>query len=110
MAGIALGPLWLQAPFANRPMERIAELSYAVYLIHLPVAVWVGLVWLDLPRDGTPLTVLAWFGAVFTVSFAYAAVSRRLVERPALRWSRRYAPPGGAPIATPLGARPAGPP
>jgi peptidoglycan/LPS O-acetylase OafA/YrhL len=95
MASIVLAPVWLQRPFDNAPVRRLAELSYGVYLIHLVIAWYVCLVWLDLPRDGTPVSALAWFGVVIPASIAYAYLSRRLVEIPARRWilsrSRREA-------------------
>lgn len=86
MASIILSPLWLQRLFANRPAARIAELSYGIYLIHLVVAWYVGLVWLDLPRDGSLKAALLWFGVVLPISIAYAWGSRRFVELPVKRW------------------------
>jgi len=53
MAAIVLGPTWAQAPFANRPTRRVAELSYSTYLIHLVVAAYVGISLLALPTDGS---------------------------------------------------------
>jgi peptidoglycan/LPS O-acetylase OafA/YrhL len=91
MASIVLAPVWLQRPFDNAPVRRLAELSYGVYLIHLVIAWYVGLVWLDLPRDGSVRAALLWFGVVIPTSIAYAYLSRRFVELPAKRWilSRR---------------------
>jgi len=86
MASIILAPLWLQRPFANRPAGTLAGLSYGIYLIHLVVAWYVGLVWLNLPRDGTLKAALLWFGVVLPISVAYAYLSRRLVELPVKRW------------------------
>jgi peptidoglycan/LPS O-acetylase OafA/YrhL len=94
MASIVLAPLWLQRPFNNAPARRLAELSYGLYLIHLVVAWYVGLVWLDLPRDGSVRAALLWFGIVLSVSIAYAFLSRRFVEQPGRTWllSLRSAP------------------
>ena len=89
MAGIALGPLWMQRPFANRLTSRLAELSYATYLIHVPIAIYVGVMLLDLPGAGSLGDVAVWFAVVIPLSLAYAALSVRLVERPARRWARR---------------------
>jgi acetyltransferase len=86
MASIALAPLWLQRPFDNAPARKLAELSYGIYLIHLVVCWYVGLVWLDLPRDGSVRAALLWFGLVLPISVAYAFLSRRYLERPARRW------------------------
>jgi peptidoglycan/LPS O-acetylase OafA/YrhL len=86
MGSIALAPLWLQRPFDNALARRLAELSYGIYLIHLVVCWYVCLVWLDLPRDGSPRAALLWFGVVIPASIAYAYLSRRFVELPAKRW------------------------
>lgn len=95
MASVILAPLWLQRPFANRPAAKLAEFSYGIYLIHLVVAWYVGLVWLDLPRDGSLKAALLWFGTVLPISIAYAWASRRFVELPVKHWvlsSRRGRP------------------
>ena len=89
MAGIVLAPVWLQAPFTNRPVQVGAELSYAVYLIHFPVALYVAGIWLGIDGDGSLGAFAALSAAVLIPSFAYAYLSNRLVERPATRWARR---------------------
>ena len=108
MASIALAPLWLQRPFDNPPARRLAELSYGLYLIHLVVAWYVGLVWLELPRDGSARAALLWFGIVLSISIAYAFLSRRLVEQPARRWllslRGRSRSDDGAAVRVPLAA------
>lgn len=86
MASVILAPLWMQRAFANRPAAKLAELSYGIYLIHLVAAWYIGLVWLDLPRDGSPKAALLWFGTVLPISIAYSWVSRRFVEVPVKRW------------------------
>jgi peptidoglycan/LPS O-acetylase OafA/YrhL len=90
LAAIILGPAWLQRPFDNRPTRRLSELSYAVYLIHIPIAIWVGGELLDLSTAGTIRAIAAWFAVVIPLSLAYAALSRRFVEEPARRWARRH--------------------
>ena len=102
MASIVLAPAWLQRPFDNAPARRLAEVSFGIYLIHLVIAWYVCLVWLDLPRDGTALAALLWFGIVIPTSIAYAYLSRRFVELPAKRWilsrgDRERAVPAPAP-------------
>jgi peptidoglycan/LPS O-acetylase OafA/YrhL len=102
MASAILAPLWLQRPFTNRPAAKLAEFSYGIYLIHLVVAWYVGLIWLDLPRDGSVKSALLWFGTVLPISVAYAWASRRFVELPVKNWvlsSRRGRPRVGAPKA-----------
>jgi peptidoglycan/LPS O-acetylase OafA/YrhL len=97
MASIVLAPIWLQRPFANPLASRLAELSYGIYLV---IAWYVGLVWLDLPRDGSLRAALLWFGIVIPTSIAYAYLSRRFVEVPGRRWIltlREPEPPASAP-------------
>jgi peptidoglycan/LPS O-acetylase OafA/YrhL len=88
MSGIALGPRWLQRPFANRLTGRLAELSYPVYLVHVPFAIYIGLVLLELPQ-GSWADFALWCAAVLPVCVLYAAFSLRFVERPARLWARR---------------------
>jgi peptidoglycan/LPS O-acetylase OafA/YrhL len=112
MAAIVVGPLWAQAPFVNRPTRRLAELSYPVYLIHLVVAIYVGIQLLDLPRDGNLSGIALWFAVVIPISLLYATVIERWVERPARAWARRAS--GRAPseaataAASPGSAQPTG--
>ncbi len=89
MALIALGPVWLQRPFANRPVRWLSELSYGVYLIHFPCGIFIGLVILDLPVNGTAGNFVLWSAIIGPLSLTYAFLSLRLVERPARRWLRR---------------------
>ncbi len=101
MAAIALGPYWLQRPFVGRAARRLATLSYSLYLIHFAVAVYVGLVLLGLPTDGSPSTVALWFAVVLPLSLGYAYLSTRFVEQPARRWGQRLierAPPRWTPV------------
>jgi peptidoglycan/LPS O-acetylase OafA/YrhL len=86
MASIVLAPFWLQRPFDNSPTRWLAEQSYGIYLIHLVICWYVGIVWLDLPRDGTLRAALLWFAVVIPTSIGYAYLSRRFVEVPARRW------------------------
>jgi peptidoglycan/LPS O-acetylase OafA/YrhL len=110
MASIALGPLWMQRPFANNPLRRIAELSYGIYLIHFVVAIYVGALLLGLPTDGSADSVVLWSAVVLPVSVAYAYLSFRLVERPARRWARQFSQPRASPArelaSAEAGARP----
>ena len=89
MAAIALGPLWLRQPFANRPIRRLADLSYGIYLIHLVVIVYVGVLLLGLPQTGSLGDLALWSAVVIPVSIGYAYLSRRFVELPARDWARR---------------------
>ena len=79
---VMIGPLWLQRPFANRLVGRLAGLSYGVYLIHFVLIVYLGYL-LDLPRNGTLADVLLWTVLVLPPSLVWASLSQRFVEIPA---------------------------
>jgi peptidoglycan/LPS O-acetylase OafA/YrhL len=93
MAAIALGPLWIRAPFESRGTRVLADSSYGVYLIHVVVAVYLGAAVLSLPSDGSPTTIALWFAAVVPISLLYAYVVRRFAEQPVRSWvaSRAHA-------------------
>jgi peptidoglycan/LPS O-acetylase OafA/YrhL len=79
-----------QMPFALPAARQLGDISYGMYLIHLPILMlissWVGDTgiggWLDryvlLLAVGMPLVVL------------YAYASARWFEQPIRRWARRY--------------------
>jgi peptidoglycan/LPS O-acetylase OafA/YrhL len=74
------------SPWLTNPILRyVGSRSYALYLWHLPFNTWFR----ELNAGWHVL-------AVFTVSFAAAELSYRLVEGPVQRWHRRQA--GTAPI------------
>ena len=101
MASIILAPVRLQRPFDNAPARELARLSYGIYLIHLIAAWYVGLIWLDLPRDGSLGAALLWFGTILPISIAYAWASRRFVELPAKRWVTSARRDPSRPVAGP---------
>jgi peptidoglycan/LPS O-acetylase OafA/YrhL len=70
-----------RALFANRPAIHLGDLSYSLYLWHLPVALWVA-AWVP-PAAGE----LSYAAAATAAAVAASALSFRLVERPVL--SRR---------------------
>jgi peptidoglycan/LPS O-acetylase OafA/YrhL len=85
---VVCGPLWLRRPFANPITDRLAELSYGVYLFH-----WLLVMYLyqlaDLPTGGTFLDFVIWVAAIVPASLVLAALSRRFVELPIAAWVRR---------------------
>jgi peptidoglycan/LPS O-acetylase OafA/YrhL len=89
MAAIALGPAWLLWPFVNRPVRRLGELSFGLYLMHVPIGLYAAAA-LGLPSDGGLGTVALWVAVVFPASLVYPYASLRLVERPARRWGRGF--------------------
>jgi acetyltransferase len=82
---VILGPIWMQRPFVNRITSRLAELSYGVYLIHIPLVIYAASV-LGLPRDGSLWALAVWIAVIVPPSLLFAALSRRYVERPILEW------------------------
>jgi peptidoglycan/LPS O-acetylase OafA/YrhL len=89
LLGIVLGPLWLQRPFANRAVSWIADHSYGIYLIHLPIAFYAIQI-LSLPQSGGIGSLARWCAVVLPVATAYAWCSRRAVGIPALRAAERW--------------------
>jgi peptidoglycan/LPS O-acetylase OafA/YrhL len=85
---VILGPLWMQRPFVNRVTGRLAELSYGIYLIHIPLVIYAASL-LDLPRDGSLGALAIWVAVIVPPSLLFAALSRRYVEQPILRSVKR---------------------
>lgn len=85
---VILGPLWMQRPFVNRVTNRLAELSYGVYLIHIPLVIYAASL-LDLPRDGSLGALAIWVAVIVPPSLVFAALSRRYIEQPVLRSVKR---------------------
>ena len=76
----------------NRFMRYLGDISYGVFLYHLVVLEWV-VIALDLPLlTGDLVLVLP---LVLAGSVLLAAVSRRLLEEPVLRWAHRIRPRRG---------------
>lgn len=81
---VVMGPLWLRRPFASRPAKVVADHSYGLYLIHLPVAFYAAQL-LELPESGTVGDLLLWSIVVLPVAGAYAWLSRRYIGQPSIR-------------------------
>jgi peptidoglycan/LPS O-acetylase OafA/YrhL len=81
---LLLGPLWLATPvLESSALVSVGRISYAVYLVHVPIMVWLrpaGLGW-DYPAE----TVL-----VASLTFGAAALSYYAVECPFLRLKHRF--------------------
>lgn len=88
VVAISLAPRRAQWPLTNRPLVAFGEISYSVYLWHLPI-IFFGFYTLDIGRHSGNL----WLWGVFVLSTATAvgAVSYFLVELPARRLGRRLA-------------------
>lgn len=89
LVGLAASPASVRRPFENRVLRWTGDISYAIYLIHFAV-IWLALRELELPNDGSPPALFAWCAIVFPISFLYAYLSARIVERPVRRWAHRF--------------------
>lgn len=87
--GIILGPLWIQRPFANRAVTRIAELSFGIYLIHLPIAVFAAQLF-TISQTGGILLFGLWCAVVLPPATLYAWCSRKWVGQPSIRAVERW--------------------
>lgn len=80
----------LNPVLTSRPMAYIAEISYALYVIHgALVATWLG--------TGDTLEKYAKRPLLLAATFALAHLSTRYFERPFVKWARKVAPPQSAP-------------
>jgi peptidoglycan/LPS O-acetylase OafA/YrhL len=86
---LCLIPQRLQRPISSAPLRWTADISYGIYLIHFAV-IWFALRQLNLPHTGTLWAVLVWCAVVYPVSFAYAYLSARFLERPVRRWAHQF--------------------
>lgn len=78
-----------QAPFANRPIRWLADISYGIYLIHYPLlAALVATV--SLPDGGSIGDFVVWSVIVLAGTIAYGYASARILERPIRRWAHRF--------------------
>ena len=68
--------------FGNKPMMLCGDLSYGLYLWHMPVLLWLQ------PRMPTDAP---WRFAIttFAITIALSALTWFAIERPILRWARR---------------------
>jgi peptidoglycan/LPS O-acetylase OafA/YrhL len=71
--------------FAWRPAVALGRMSYGFYLWHLPA-----LRWTDDRLVGRPAPLRIGLG--LALGLVATVLSYRLIERPALRWKRRFAP------------------
>lgn len=74
---------------AWRPLARVGDWSYSLYLTHMLTLGLLGLLWARVPWDGAASRVVA-FVVVLAACLAVSALSFRLVEIPAARLLRRW--------------------
>jgi peptidoglycan/LPS O-acetylase OafA/YrhL len=72
---------------AVRPIVFAGEVSFAFYLFHQPILIWLGL------ASGGLLSFTLGATATFVVVFLVATAAHLLVERPAQQWIRRVLSP-----------------
>jgi peptidoglycan/LPS O-acetylase OafA/YrhL len=92
-AVLVAGAASVAAPLSWRPLVRIGEISYGLYLWH---AMPVGLFMERTLRGDVPAMI-----TVVVLTFALALVSERWIERPFRRPRSRSAIPGSAPSLAP---------
>jgi peptidoglycan/LPS O-acetylase OafA/YrhL len=74
----------------SRPMAWVGELSYGIYLWHVPLLLFLR------AQGLLPLSTVAGTLVVLPVTLLVATASWRWIERPAQDWSRRVAARGSA--------------
>jgi peptidoglycan/LPS O-acetylase OafA/YrhL len=84
----SLAPSWAQAPFTNRTLRKLGDMSYGIYLWHLPL-VHFALTTLKFPADATPGAFFGLLAFVLPMTLAAAWLSLRFVEQPIRRWAVR---------------------
>lgn len=89
MVAIALGSTRWRRPFANRPIRKLGDISYGIYLSHMVFAFYLGTL-ISMPRDGSVRALAIWIAAVVPGSVLYGYLSARFVEQPVRRWARRF--------------------
>ena len=90
MVATALAPARLQFPFSLAAVRWFGDISYGIYLIHIPM--WI-LISNLLARAGglDDLGQLATFALLAVpASILYGLLSARLVEQPIRRWAHRF--------------------
>jgi peptidoglycan/LPS O-acetylase OafA/YrhL len=92
MLATCLGPRWAQTPFTLPPVRALADISYGVYLSHVPAILFIGALLVgssDLTSASVATRALIVVLAV-AASVLYGYLSNRLLEDPVRRWAHRY--------------------
>lgn len=84
----SLAPSWAQAPFTSRALRKVGDMSYGIYLWHLPL-VHFALTTLKFPTDATAGAFFQLLVFVLPLTLVAAWLSFRFVEQPARRWAVR---------------------
>jgi peptidoglycan/LPS O-acetylase OafA/YrhL len=76
---------WLHYVFGLRPIEYLGDISYSIYLIHMPTIVAVSQL-----RRLFDVGTLPWCFASLALVVVISAVSYKFLEVPSRRWIRRF--------------------
>lgn len=87
LGATVLAPPAAQAPLTNRVARWLGDVSYGVFLWHLPL-VLAAVRWAPLGPPRSDRTFLALCALVVPSSLLLGWLSRRFVEEPAIRWAR----------------------
>lgn len=101
--GLFYGLMVADMKSVPRPIAYCADISYALYLVHLPVGIFV----LNL-LDGSAIPFALRSLLAIAAGFAVAHAVHILVERPAQQWARRILRREGSRPAAPTSAPAAG--
>jgi peptidoglycan/LPS O-acetylase OafA/YrhL len=83
-------PRWARLPFDNRLARFLGQISYGVFLFHF-IVIWTVLRFVDIPRDGSPASVLKLATLVLPITVLCAWLGTRFVEGPIRRRAQRKA-------------------
>lgn len=101
----ALAELSKTAPktiLAAAPLVYLGEVSYSVYMLHLPVDIaWFKVMERLLPNPAGPLAWAVWLG-VFAAILVGSIAAYHLIERPCRNWLRARDPFARQPKAEPV--------
>ncbi|MDQ6750095.1 MAG: acyltransferase [Actinomycetota bacterium] len=85
---VAYLPAWAQRPLANRLSRWIGSINYGIFLFHFLV-IWLVLGVADIPRNGSPRSMMLLTVLVLPLTVAAAWAGTRFVERPIRTWAQR---------------------
>ena len=92
MLATAFVPRRLQMPFALPAARSLGDISYGVYLIHLPLILLYGTLVLKLPDGASDVLTSFWVAAplLLALTIGYGYLSGRYLEQPIRRWAHRF--------------------
>jgi peptidoglycan/LPS O-acetylase OafA/YrhL len=83
-------PRWARLPFDNRAARFLGKISYGVFMFHFMV-IWAVLRVVDIPRNGSPASVLKLAVIVVPITILCAWLGTEFVEGPIRRRAQRRA-------------------